>query len=411
VLKRELSFFCLSGFLFAQEPAQVSEFTVDVPMTLSGGAMYTQRVQFKDPSATPATAGFQAMLYPTVKLGPHWFGYAAIQVRSNPYLYYDAFSPQHDVETNVLQAYMGYSMNAARTSVIVKAGQLVSAFGGFPLRYDDAQNPLLDQPLSYITTLTLRDDQLPCGTNDLLRQFYGSVSHLCGGAAGRSSGLVPATLYGLPGAELDVSSGRFDGRFQLTSGSPVYGEAIGDPRDYLQWAAGGGYTIRQGFRVGMSAFRGAYLDDELAPLLHPGASVRDFPATAIGLDAKWARGRWSASGELQRFRFDSPNFVVSPALNSGYLEAKTVLTPRLYVAGRAAFLRPGSVLDNTGVSAGHFAARLQSYETAAGFWVRRNTLLKGSYEWLISETSSGTRANVLGLQIVFTVDPLVKVFR
>ena len=45
------------------------------------------------------------------------------------------------------------------------------------LRYDDAENPLLDQPLSYIQTLSLDYGQVPCGVNDLVSQHYGYVSN------------------------------------------------------------------------------------------------------------------------------------------------------------------------------------------------------------------------------------------
>src|SRR5262249_8107174 len=129
--------------------------------------------------------------------------------------------PKHEVRTDTIQTFLGYTFKYDAASVVIKAGRLSSAFGSFPLRYDDAENPLLDQPLSYITTLTLRADQIPCGTNDLLHQFYGSVAEGCGGASGRASGLVPVTLYGLPGVEADVAAGRIDARFQLTSESPA----------------------------------------------------------------------------------------------------------------------------------------------------------------------------------------------
>jgi hypothetical protein len=98
----------IAGLCAIPAAAQTSDFGVDVPVTLSGGTFYSQRLQLRDPNALPWAAGVQGMLYPTVKLGPHWFGYAAIQIRSNPYVYYDAFSPQHDVETDILQAYAGY---------------------------------------------------------------------------------------------------------------------------------------------------------------------------------------------------------------------------------------------------------------------------------------------------------------
>jgi hypothetical protein len=175
---------------------------------------------------------------------------------------------------------------------------------------------------------------------------------------------------------------------------------------YLQWTAGGGYTIHQGFRVGVSGFRGPYLDPIVAPLLPTGKTVRNFPASGLGADVQWARGRFSASGELQRFQFDFPNFRTQPSITAGYVELKTQLTPRLFVAGRGGFLYAGKVEDNTGVSADQFAPYIRTYELAAGFWVTRNQLLKGGYEWMRSEGQTGRQTDVLGLQYVVQIHSL-----
>jgi hypothetical protein len=391
--------------------AQTSDFGIDVPVTVSAGAMYSERLQLRDPSASAGAAGFRGMLYPTLQLGQHWFAYSAFQVYYDPYFYYDAFSPDHAVETNVIQAFAGYAFTAKKASIVIKAGRLASAFGSFPLRYDDATNALSDQPLSYITTLTIRPDQLPCGTADLLRQRYGSVANSCGGVAGRKSGMTPVTLYGLNGIEADVSIGRMDARLQLTSGSPANPKPTVATGDYSQWTAGAGYTIRQGFRVGVSGFRGPYLDQAVTTLLPPGTSPRDFPASAIGTDIQWAHGRWSASGELQRFQFNSPNFTVAPSLTSGYGELKSVITPRLYAAVRAGWLRAGHAVDSGGVATNAFAPLEQSYEIAGGFWLHRGHLLKASYEWLRPSGSPGTRLNVLGAQYIVTFHGLNWAFR
>ncbi len=122
---------------------------------------------------------------------------------------------------------------------------------------------------------------------------------------------------------MDLSAARFDGRLQVTSGSPASPQSLSSAGTYAQWTAGAGYTIRQGFRVGVSGFRGPYLDDSLTPLLPAGTTVRSFPASGFGTDAQWARGRWSVNGEFQRFWFDSPNFTVAPSMTSGYAENET----------------------------------------------------------------------------------------
>jgi hypothetical protein len=400
----------LCGMAMVPSPAQEANYGFSVPVTLSGGAMYTGRLQAEEPGS-PATAGFRAMLYPTLKLGSHWFAYAAVQIRLAPYFYYDAYDPDHEFYTGVIQAFLGYSFHAGNISMVVKAGQLSSAFGSFPPRYDDLENPLLDQPLPYITQLSLNANQLPCGVKDLTSQTYGSVWFQCGGAPGAQSGLTPVTLYGLPGIEADMSGYHLDARLQITSGSPVNPQGFAEVGQHEQWTAGGGYTIRQGFRVGVSGFRGPYLDQSVAPFLPVGTTVRDFPASGVGADVQWARGRWSATGEWQRFQFDLPNFVQSPPVVASYAELKSILTPRFYLAGRAGWLRAGSVADKQGVTANEFEPAMASYELAAGCWLNRHQLLKVGYEWLDIAGQGGTRNNVLGVQLVTSIHALNWAFR
>ena len=399
-MKRVLFTIAVSAVFSALLPAQEAEYGVSMPVTATFGAMDTQRLQLANPAASAWSPNFRLMFYPTLRLGKHWFAYAAVQVRRLPFFYYDALLSERGVETDLVQGYVGYTLRSGGATMVFKAGQLTSAFGSFPLRYDDAQNPLMDQPLSYITEVPLRGDQLLCGTADLLNQYYGSVSATCGGAVGRGAGLTPVSLYGLPGAQAEVSVHRFDARAQLTTSSPAYPDGWHISRQYLQWTAGGGFTIQQGFRVGGSAFRGPYLDSSVAPWLPTGTTVRSFPATGMGLDGQWARGRLSATGELQRFRFDSPNFVVSPGITSGYLELKGRITPRLFVAGREGYLKTGSVLDTQSISAPHFGATLQATEIGAGWWLEPRVLLKVSYERMAIAGVSGNKFNVLGLQLV-----------
>jgi len=397
-----------TGLLCAQE----ANYGFSIPVTLSGSAMYTHRLQSEDPGASPATAGFRGVLYPTLKLGSHWFGYAAVQLEMAPYFYYDAFESEHEFYSNVLQAFIGYSFQVREATMVVKAGRLSSAFGSFPLRYDDKDNPLLDQPLPYITELPFAANQLPCGVNDFGSHYYGGSSgYACWYSKEIEPGLTPVTLYGLPGVEADFSGYHFDGRIQITSGSPAYPQPFRRGAQYAQWTAGGGYQIRQGFRVGVSGFRGPYLDPEVVPWLPAGTSVRDFPASGVGADVQWAHGRWSANGEWQRFRFDQPNFTEPPSLTAGYAELKAVLTPRYYLAGRVGWIQSGSIRDRSGQSASEFFPTMGSYEIGAGCWLNRYQLLKVGYEWLEIDYQRGTRNNVVGVQLVTSFRPVSWAFR
>ena len=404
MLKRALA---IAVWCALTAPAQEVQSGLSMPVTASFGAMDTHRFNLFSPTASPSAENFRLMFYPTLRLGTHWFAYAAIQVRRLPYFYYDAYLPARDVETDLVQGYIGYTTHSGPATIVIKAGQMVTAFGSFPLRYDDAQNPLMDQPLAYITEIPVRSDQISCGAGDLLHQHYGSVASNCGGEAGRGPGMTPVSLYGMPGAQAEFSMHRFDGRVQITSTSPAYTEGWTEiSRQYLQGTAGGGFSIRQGFRIGGSIFRGPYLDSEIAPWLPAGTTVRSFPATGRGLDVQWARGRFSTTGELQQFRFDAPNYVVPPRILTGYAEVKARLTPRIFAAVREGFLKTESVLDTHGVSASQFAPTLQSAEFGLGYWLHPHLLAKVSYEIAHSAGSTGTKTNVVGLQLVATFNQL-----
>jgi hypothetical protein len=121
---------------------------------------------------------------------------------------------------------------------------------------------------------------------------------------------------------------------------------------------------------------------------------------------QWARGRLSANGELQGFRFEAPNFVVPPRILSGYLELKARLTPRIFAAVREGFLKTESVLDSQGVSASEFAPTLHATEVGVGYWLHPRVLAKVSYEFMQSAGSSGSKSNVLGMQLVASFNQL-----
>ena len=289
-------------------------------------------------------------------------------------------------------------------TVLVKAGQLTTAFGAFPLHYDDNDNALLDQPLSYSTYLKLPSLQCNAPQGDW-------AGNSCGGAQQDNYGLTPVTLYGLPGIEVDLSGHNIDARLQLTNSSPANPQSLLSGSQRAQWTAGGGYTVIQGFRIGGSVFQGPYLDRGDAAYLPSGKTLGDFPATGAGLDAQWARGRWSTSGEWQWFRFDCPGFRLSPTTSVAYAEVKAVLTPRIYAALRVGDQRNGRVADLTQQTSESYEANVQAYEFALGYRPNRWQLLKVGYEWLRSSDVPGTRDNVLGVQLVTNVRPLSKAWR
>ena len=255
---------CISVLLAGSLAGQEAQFGFADPITVSFFTAQTKRAPARGGGITPA---FRANFYPTLKLGSHWFAYGAVQAHSTPYFYEELASPRHQVKLSLLQAYVGYSRVRDGRSLTVKVGQLTSAFGSFPLRYDDARNWLIDLPQSY-------------------GYYY-----------------VPVTVYGLPGVEINVSVGKVDARAQLTNSSPANPRKLWDQDQYANWTFGAGYTIRQGFRVGASVVHGPYLHRQHRLFFPPEAAPKSLPATGYGLDMQWARGKWNVNAELQRFQY------------------------------------------------------------------------------------------------------------
>jgi hypothetical protein len=342
-----------AGVLRAQE-AQ-SGFTLSG--TVSELTTYSHQLSAPPRDGSPLIAGFRAVLYPTWKLSDHWAVTAAVQIYSRPY-FFEEFSTQgYGIKTDILQANLGYSQFWNDGSVVVRAGELSSAFGSFLLRYDDAVNPLIDKPISY--------------------GYYGQgISDLS-----------------LAGAEVDVTIHKFDMRAQFTNSSPANRRSLFDNGQYGDWAGGVGYTITQGLRLGVSAYRGPYLDYEF-PYYFPGeANPHALPATAIGVDGQWGHGAWNVYGEWQRFKDD---YHVIPAYieQVGYVETRRTMNPRWYAATRMGTLRPAA-------HPGH-----QSYEFVVAYRLSRFELVKLGYEILQGAAYRGTLGNTLAIQFVTTFGPL-----
>ena len=324
--------YCLAALvLCAAVAAQEAESGFEIRSTWSVVAGYSHQLSLPPRSDGPDFEGTRLLLYPEWKLNSHWSFSGAVQVNTRPYFYEDFSTQGHGIRGDILRGHLTYSRIGERRSLVVRVGQMMSSFGSYLLRYDDAVNPLIDAPLSY--------------------GYYGRG----------------VTSFGMMGAQVDASVARLDIRAQFTNSSPLNRRSIFDRDQYGTWSGGAGYTVKQGLRVGISGFRGPYLHRQF-PFFFPGeARPKDLPATGLGLDAQWGHGPWNFYGELQRFQMDYrviPNFKQ----NFGYAEARRTLHPRWYVAVRAGYRR-SPVLPPYEV-----------YEFAAGFRPNRHQLIKAGYE-------------------------------
>lgn len=346
--------FAASTVVYAQEASSGFELRT----TLSASLFNSQELPQYPRDGSETSGGFRAMLYPTWKLNQHWTLSGVVQVHSRPY-FEEEFSTQgYGVNANVIQLNLSYARFwSGNRSLVVRVGQLSSAFGSFIQRYDAADNPVIQIPSTY-------------------GYYYGE-----------------ATLLGLAGAQVDATAGKFDARLQFANSSPANPQSIFSRDQYGSWVGGVGYTILQGLRVGGSAFYGPYLDRDDPYYFRGDVRLRTLPATGLGLDAEWGWGHWNAWGEVQHFQLDYgpiPNLVE----NAGYAEIRRVLTPRWYAAGRFGYqhhnLFPGK----------------QTYEFAAGFRANAHQLIKLGYLVQQGTDYPGTLGNVAQIEFVTTFRPI-----
>jgi hypothetical protein len=404
---RAVSIALAAGFACLLANAQEASSGFSLPLELTGDLLYGDL-----PKGETVSPGFRASAYPTLQLGSHWFVYSALDLQSSSLFGYES-GPANDrpVRFHVLQAFLGYNKVIRNASIQLKAGQLGSAFGSFALQYDDAKTLFPNPPPSYLATLPFRADQLPCGVRDLRSaQYHYNVDFGCGGSEIESYGLLPVPLYGLPGAEIDISFARIDARLQVTNSSPVNPRGLTSSNQFAQWTAGGGYTFGSGLHIGASGFRGPYLDRVIQPFLSAGR-LSDFVATGSGMDAQWARGWWSLAGEWQRFTFDLPGFRKSPSEEAAYAELKRIVTPRIYVAARVTSLGFPAVEDDSGARIDHAAIPQRVYEFGFGFRPNNHQLLKASYKRVALSNSREERDHVVTLQLVTSLTALTRAFR
>ena len=344
----------LSLLMTSAAVAQEASSGFELRTTLSAEGIYARQLSEPPRNGNAAAAGMRAMFYPTWKLDGHWTVSGAVQVHTRPY-FTEEFSTQGEgIRADLLQLHLGYARFWNDRSVVVRIGQLASAFGNFLLRYDDAVNPLIDMPLTY-------------------GYYYKGI-----------------TNFGLPGAQVDVTLGKLDARAQFANSSPANRRSLFDSDQYGNWAGGIGYTIAPGFRAGASAYRGPYLHRQ-HPYYRPGeAKPSELPATGVGIDVQWSRGYWTAYGEWQWF---SRAYRVMPDFTQqgSYAEIRRVLHPRWFVAGRVGYLR--SSVGGT----------ISSYDSCVGFRPNSQQIVKVGYQVRDSSLPGRPPATSVVVQFVTSV--------
>jgi hypothetical protein len=176
-----------------------------------------------------------------------------------------------------------------------------------------------------------------------------------------------------PGAQVTVSTNRWDARGAVVASAPTRIDLVGGraaPASTPVLEGGAGITPTIGLRLGLSFAHGAYLTR--SELTGPAAGDRQM--TMVGIESEYAVGYTKVSGELLR---DAYATTAEPAVAyEWFVQGTRTLSPRWFVAGR----HEGTSSPVRGSGAFYRSQpTLKIVEATLGFRVTPEVTLRGSY--------------------------------
>lgn len=281
----------------------------------------------------------------------------------------------------------------------VQIGRIPPVFGVFARRAYSFANPLIGTPLGYQYFSTLRQDELPSGPADFMRQRgRGYATQLLGGGASTRQHGLPAIAGRRwdTGIEVHTSAGPIDLMGAVTNGT-LSAPEIRDHNGGRQVSGRIGVRPLFALSFGVSAARGPYLDRIVEPWLPPGRKLDDYLQRTYGLDGEFAAGHFLTRGEIIWSRWDVPRFTDALGLTSLMLEGQYKLMPGLYVAARGDVLRFARIPTANGLQ--HWDYPVRRLEFGGGYYPERRMLIKGVYQINRRDGTRFNRDNLAAMQI------------
>ena len=263
----------------------------------------------------------------------------------------------------------------------IQAGRIPPTFGAFARREYGAGNPLIGYPLAYQYLTAVRPDAVPSSAEDVLRM--------------RARGWRPSYPIG----SLDIATGmplitafRWDTGAQVRIGPPSLNASVAvtngttsDPRTVdnnggkqiagrLEWRPSPALTL------GGSAATGAYVADAALASATLMSGTAHSTQQALGLDAEISRDHWMVAGEFIWNRWQVPTIVQTLDATSGFVEGRYKLSPGFFVASRIDYLGFNE-LTSPLLGTRTWDAPVTRLESGAGYYIRRNLLAKGTYQY------------------------------
>lgn len=220
------------------------------------------------------------------------------------------------------------------------------------------------------------------------------------------------------GVQLHAEWGIVDWTGAMTMGT-VSNPRVDDDNDGRQIAGRVVVHATPALALGVSGARGAFLSENLAAVLPQGFDAEDGIQRAIGLDAEYSIGRFLARTETIWSRWtmpalDAPNTSYPLDATAVLVEARYRLLPGVHAAirgERLGFSRVASTASagNGGygspsivpTSLGEWDAPVRRLEVGGGWAIRRNVVVKAS--WQLNHRDGGRirRQSLGALQLLY----------
>lgn len=288
----------------------------------------------------------------------------------------------------------------------VQAGRVPTTFGLMSRASYGSNNILIGQPLAYQYLMSIRPDAVPATNDDLLRMR----------GRGWESSFPVGNPTPAPGVPL-VNGSHWDTGLQLHglvrslewTGSVTTG-SLSDPRTLRDNNGGRQFAGRlvgrptPALAIGVSASRGAWLNETLdnnVPGAETSGSARQL---AFGGDAEFSAGRLLVRGEAIRSSWTMPAIETlnldEPLIGISMLvEARYKIAPGLYMAMR------GDRMDYSRIGGARgwdtWEARVWRIEAGGGYSITRNIQVKGSWQHNDRDGGRVPRDSLLAGQVVY----------
>ena len=286
----------------------------------------------------------------------------------------------------------------------VQVGLVPPVFGAFSRRAYSTDNPLIGIPLGYQYVTTLRPDAVPASADELL-------SKRGGGAGVRYSAGNQAPGYGVPladglrypaGVEVHAANDHVEAGVAVTTGSLSVPNAT-DVGWSPQVSARVAVHPVPGFVLGGSVSHGTFFTRALTGTLGTADEHGANDQTATGFDAEYARGHLIVRAEGIHSSWRVPR-LAPPYLTESLgafafdIEGRYRLLPGLYAAIRVDRLDFTEVCGTAECLP--WDAPVRRIEVGGGYTIRRNIVLKGSYQYNWREGIDGSALGLASVQLL-----------